>query len=111
MTSAYSSQSKNLTHESDDKSVDRSGMRELKKDAHALKEDLTHLKEDVVRVSGHAATEAAHALRAGADSAGELATTARESAKRGHDAMCNTVRKNPTASVLVAVTVRSNDPE
>jgi ElaB/YqjD/DUF883 family membrane-anchored ribosome-binding protein len=103
MTSAYSSQSKNLTHASDDKSVDRGGMRELKKDADAVKQDLAHLKEDVVRASSHAASEAASALRAGADSANELACTARDSAKRGHEAMCSAVRKNPTASVLVAL--------
>lgn len=103
MTSAYSSQSKNLSHAGDEKSHDRAGMRELKKDADAVKQDLAHLKEDVVRASSHAATEAAHVLRAGADSASELATTARDSAKRGHDAMCTAVRKNPTASVLLAL--------
>lgn len=103
MTSAYSSQNKDLSNQTDDKPADRGGLRELKKDAGALKEDITHLKEDVVRASSHAAAEAAHALRAGADSASELAGTARDTAKRGHDAMCKAVVKNPTASVLVAL--------
>lgn len=86
-------------------STSRGAIDDLKKDTAAVREDLTHLKEDAVRATAHATEHAMEAVTSGADSAREMAHSASKACKQYHETMCDTVRKNPTAAVLVAAGV------
>lgn len=81
----------------------RSGLTEVKSDVHAVKEDLDLLKEDTVQLASHATSHAIEAVKAGAHSAGELATNSGEKFKQFHGAMNKQVKARPTASVLLAL--------
>ncbi|MFG0244641.1 MAG: hypothetical protein ACF8MF_01140 [Phycisphaerales bacterium JB052] len=81
----------------------RSGIGEVKKDAHAVKEDLEVLKEDTAQLAAHATSQAIEAVKVGAKSAGEVATNSGEKLKQYHGAMTEQVKARPTASVLLAL--------
>ncbi|MCC5824446.1 MAG: hypothetical protein LAT64_14285 [Phycisphaerales bacterium] len=61
-----------------------SAMDDLKRDTAAVREDLSVLKDDAVKATSHAAEHATSTV------------------KEYHSNVCETIRKNPTTSVLVA---------
>lgn len=103
MTSAHT-ESK-MPRSPERESGSRGAMEDLKKDTAAVREDLSHLKRDAVRATSHATEHAMEAVSSGAESAREMYESAGKTCKQYHESMCDTVRKNPTASVLVAVGV------
>lgn len=86
----------------DRESNTRSAVDDLRRDTAAVREDLALLKDDAIKATSHAAEHAVDAVTSGAESARELAESASKTCKEYHSDMCKTIRKNPTASVLVA---------
>lgn len=81
----------------------REGITEVKQDAKNVKEDLDALKKDTAMLTSHATEQAVEAVKAGAKSAGEVASTTGQKMKQTHTAVCDQVRARPTASVLIAL--------
>ena len=75
----------------------------LREHAEAIREDVRNLREDTTA----AACDAAHAISDTAKNSAQVVTdvtkTGAEKAGEYHDAVCRTVRKHPTASVVTAV--------
>ena len=108
MSSMHTSQSKSTPGMSDSDSRSSSTheiKHDLKKDVAAVRDDLSHLKDDAVRAASHTKEQAADALRHGKESVTEMAHSATESCKHYHASMCDSVKKNPTTAVLLAVGV------
>lgn len=76
---------------------------DLKKDMAAVRDDLAHLKDDAIRAASHTKEQAVDAVRQGTESATEMARSAAECCKEYHQNMCESVKKNPTTAVLLAV--------
>jgi ElaB/YqjD/DUF883 family membrane-anchored ribosome-binding protein len=76
---------------------------DLKKDVAAVRDDLAHLKDDAIRAASHTKEQAVDAVRHGKESATEMARSATECCKEYHQNMCESVKKNPTTAVLLAV--------
>jgi ElaB/YqjD/DUF883 family membrane-anchored ribosome-binding protein len=108
MSSMHTSQPKS-THGMSDSDTSRSTTHEikhdLKKDVAAVRDDLGHLKDDAIKAAAHTKEQAAEALRHGKESATEMARSATESCKQYHQSMCDSVKKNPTTAVLLAIGV------
>jgi ElaB/YqjD/DUF883 family membrane-anchored ribosome-binding protein len=81
----------------------RSGITEIKRDAHAVREDLDVLKEDTTQLAAHATSHAIDAVKSGAHSASELASNGGQKMREYHIAMNKQVRARPTTSVLLAL--------
>ena len=90
MATMTSNESKNTKLDTNEKGGLRSGMTDVKKDAHAVREDLEVLKEDTAQLAAHATSQAVEAVKVGAKSASEVAVTEQ-------------VKARPTASVLLAL--------
>lgn len=106
MSSMHTSQSKS-GHAMNDSDAGRSMTHEikhdLKKDVAAVKDDLVHLKDDAVRAAAHTKDQAVEAIQHGKESVTDMARSATECCKEYHQSMCDSVKKNPTTAVLLAV--------
>jgi len=106
MSSMHTSQSKS-THAMNDTDSGRSSTQEIKhdlrKDVATVRDDLAHLKDDAIKAASHTRDQAVDAVRHGKESATDMARSAREGVKEYHESMCESIKKNPTTAVLIAV--------
>lgn len=91
------------TNDSPSDTDSRSGIAEIKRDAHAVKEDLEELKDDTSQLASHATSQALDAVKCGAESATKLASSGGQMLRDYQCAMNKQVRARPTASVLLAL--------
>ena len=103
MATMTSNESKNTKLDTNEKGGLRSGMTDVKKDAHDVREDLEVLKEDTAQLAAHATSQAVEAVKVGAKSASEVAVSSGEKLKQYHGTMTEQVKARPTASVLLAL--------
>ncbi len=108
MSSMHTSQSKSgqgMNDPDSGRSTTHEIKHDLKKDVAAVKDDLVHLKDDAVRAASHTKDQAVDAIREGKESVTDMARSAAECCKEYHQSMCDSVKKNPTTAILLAVGV------
>ncbi len=90
---------------SNDQSSLGEGLSEIKSDASAVRDDLSVLKEDASKLTSHATQHAIEAVKTGAESAGEVAKSFSQNAKKCHESVCEQVSARPTTAVILAIGV------
>ncbi len=81
-------------------SNDRAPMRDH---AEAIRDDVRNLREDTAAAAHDAVQAISETAKNSAETVTEITKTGAEKAGEYHDAVCRTVRKHPTASVVTAI--------
>ncbi|MDX2147483.1 MAG: hypothetical protein SFZ23_08160 [Planctomycetota bacterium] len=81
------------------------GKQNVRDDASNLRHDVVALKNDAMQAGAHALETGKKSVKHAVDSVYDGAREISHRAQSTHDQMCNYVRENPTAAVLIAVGV------